>query len=210
MSQIPSRESLFAKTVLFAGGERLRRSASLSLRTTGYHLMAAGTGAEALQRAHEFLGPIHMLLATIEMPDMTGIELAQRLNQERPDTKILLLSTLDSGMLLLSHGWHFLPAPFESEMLRARVRDILGEPRPSTKEHSPPENAGNGQEKLTNREIQVLKLIASGNGTKQVAAHLGIAFKTSVGHRSSLMKKLDIHDSVALVHYAIRAGLVDP
>jgi DNA-binding NarL/FixJ family response regulator len=172
--------------------------------------MAASTGAEAIQRAHEFQGPIHMLLATIEMPDMTGIELAQRLNRERPDTKILLLSTLDSGMLLLSEGWHFLPAPFESEMLRARVRDILKEPRPSTKDHSPPENARNGQEKLTNREIQVLKLIASGNGTKQVAAHLGIAFKTSVGHRSSLMKKLGIHDSVALVHYAIRAGLVDP
>jgi DNA-binding NarL/FixJ family response regulator len=165
---------------------------------------------EALQRAREFKGPIHVLLASIEMPDMTGIELAERLNQERPEMKVLFLAALRSGMLLLSHGWHFLPAPFESEMLRDRVLDFISEPQPATRENSPAEDTVSRLGKLTKREVQVLRLIAVGNSTKQVAAQLGIAFKTSVGHRSSLMKKLGIHDSVALVRYAIRAGLIDP
>ena len=63
---------------------------------------------------------------------------------------------------------------------------------------------------LTNRERQVLTLIASGYSTKQAASTLGITFKTAVGHRSQLMKKLGIHDTASLVRFAIRAGFVDP
>ena len=62
---------------------------------------------------------------------------------------------------------------------------------------------------LSKREIQILKLIAEGHGTKQAAQVLGIAFKTAVGHRSNLMTKLGLHDSVSLAKYAIRAGLID-
>jgi len=210
MSRIVSGESRSAKTILFAEGKGLRQSAALSLGATGYHLLAAGSGEEALRTAHEFDGPIDILLATVEMPDMTGIELAQRLNRDRPGTKILLASTVDLGTLVLSRGWHFLPAPFESEMLRTTVRDILTEAQPSTEELAQAEDTRIGKEKLTSRETQVLKLIVTGSSTKQVAARLGIAFKTAVGHRSSLMKKLDIHDTVTLVRYAIRAGFIDP
>jgi DNA-binding NtrC family response regulator len=64
----------------------------------------------------------------------TGIELAIQLNQERPDTKILLISGLDTGMLVLNNGWQFLPKPFMGDMLRDKVRDFLSE-QPSTKEH---------------------------------------------------------------------------
>jgi DNA-binding CsgD family transcriptional regulator len=63
---------------------------------------------------------------------------------------------------------------------------------------------------LTNRETQILKLIAAGNSTKQAAFILGIKFKTAVGHRSQLMKKLRIHDTASLVRFAIRSGLVEP
>jgi DNA-binding response OmpR family regulator len=65
---------------------------------------------------------------------MTGIELAIQLSSERPDTKILLISGLDSGMLVLNNGWQFLPKPFMADMLRDRVRDFLSE-RQSLKEH---------------------------------------------------------------------------
>jgi len=64
-------------------------------------------------------------------------------------------------------------------------------------------------EMLTRREVQVLGLIASGHSTKELASALGITFKTAVGHRSSLMKKLSIHDTASLVRYAIRTGLID-
>jgi DNA-binding NarL/FixJ family response regulator len=66
------------------------------------------------------------------------------------------------------------------------------------------------QGRLTTRERQILRLIAAGNSTKQAAAALGITFKTAVGHRSQLMKKLNIHDTASLVRYAIRAGFIEP
>jgi len=198
------------KTILLANTSGVRPSVARSLRAGGYRLIVAGGGKEALQKALEFEGPIHLLLAPVDMPGMTGTELAQRLARDRPEIEILLIANLQTGMLVLNQGWQFLPAPFESEMLRARIRDILQEAQAAGTEQ-PHENSSLGrQESLTKREIQILKLIANGNSTKEVAALLGIAFKTSDGHRSSLMKKLGIHDSVALVRYAIRAGLIDP
>jgi DNA-binding response OmpR family regulator len=77
-----------------------------------------------------------LLLSDVEMPGMTGIELAIQLNQERPDTKILLISGLATGMLVLNNGWSFLPKPFMPEMLRDRIRDFLSE-QPSPKERLP-------------------------------------------------------------------------
>jgi len=64
-------------------------------------------------------------------------------------------------------------------------------------------------ETLTPREIQVLKLIATGLSTKQIAHQLGIAFKTAACHRSHIMWKLDIHDVANLTKYAIRGGYLD-
>ena len=63
-------------------------------------------------------------------------------------------------------------------------------------------------EGLTPREMQVLKLIAQGNSSKQVAFLLGISFKTAVCHRYNIMEKLDLHDVSSLVRYAIRRKLV--
>jgi DNA-binding CsgD family transcriptional regulator len=65
------------------------------------------------------------------------------------------------------------------------------------------------EEKLTPREIEVLKLIATGLSTKQIADSLGIAFKTAACHRSRLMDKLGIHQIANLTRYAIRNGYVD-
>jgi DNA-binding CsgD family transcriptional regulator len=64
-------------------------------------------------------------------------------------------------------------------------------------------------ETLTSREIEVLKLIATGLSTKEIAASLDIAFKTAACHRSRVMAKLNIHDVANLTRYAIRNGYVD-
>lgn len=61
---------------------------------------------------------------------------------------------------------------------------------------------------LSNRERQVLQLIASGHSTKEVATMLGLSTKTVEHHRAHLMQKLEVHDVVRLTHFAIRAGLV--
>jgi DNA-binding CsgD family transcriptional regulator len=62
---------------------------------------------------------------------------------------------------------------------------------------------------LTAREIEVLRLIATGHSTKQIARSLDIAFKTAACHRSRIIAKLDIHEVANLTRYAIRHGLVD-
>jgi DNA-binding NarL/FixJ family response regulator len=62
--------------------------------------------------------------------------------------------------------------------------------------------------KLTRREVEVLRLIAEGKSTKQIASYLNISFKTAVSHRSHILEKTNCHESASLVRLAIRAGLV--
>ncbi len=63
---------------------------------------------------------------------------------------------------------------------------------------------------LTERERQVLVLIAQGKSTKEAAARLGISYKTADSHRSRILEKLGVHETASMVRYAIRAGLVEP
>ena len=82
-------------------------------------------------------------------------------------------------------------------------------PKPAvTLNGSKPANRGVAVEKLTRRELEVLRHIAEGKSTKQVAAALGITFKTAACHRYRVMDKLGIHETANLVRYAIREGLV--
>ena len=106
------------------------------LERQNYELMVACNGFEALRKAREHEGPIDLLLSDIEMPEMSGVELAIQLNRERPDTKIMLISGNRDGMLVLNNGWAFLPKPFLPDMLRDRIRDFLSEV-PLIKEHVP-------------------------------------------------------------------------
>jgi PAS domain S-box-containing protein len=63
---------------------------------------------------------------------------------------------------------------------------------------------------LTSRETQVLTLVAEGKSTREVAAILGISYKTADSHRTRVMEKLDVHETASLVRCAIRMGLVQP
>jgi PAS domain S-box-containing protein len=62
---------------------------------------------------------------------------------------------------------------------------------------------------LTERERQVLVLIAEGRSTKEAAARLGISYKTADSHRSRILEKLGVHETASMVRYAIRAGLIE-
>jgi DNA-binding NarL/FixJ family response regulator len=63
--------------------------------------------------------------------------------------------------------------------------------------------------RLSSREVEVLQLIAEGKPNKQVAAELGVSFKTVDKHRQHLMSKLDIHDVAGLTRYAIAEGIIE-
>jgi DNA-binding NarL/FixJ family response regulator len=64
-------------------------------------------------------------------------------------------------------------------------------------------------DELSDRETEVLKLLAEGSTNREIAELLCLSVKTVTSHRSSIMEKLDIHNRTELVKYAIRAGLVD-
>ncbi len=63
---------------------------------------------------------------------------------------------------------------------------------------------------LTERERQVLALIATGKSTKDAAKELGISYKTADSHRSRILEKLGVHETASMVRYAIRSGLIEP
>ena len=91
--KVPASNS--ERTILFADDDgSYQELVARLLHGCGYNVILAQDGKDALQKAREFHGIIHLLLSDVEMPGMTGIELAIQLNQERPDTKILLISVL--------------------------------------------------------------------------------------------------------------------
>ncbi|MGD0500731.1 MAG: LuxR C-terminal-related transcriptional regulator [Bryobacteraceae bacterium] len=76
--------------------------------------------------------------------------------------------------------------------------------------YTPDEDAVRMVFALTERERQVLVLIAAGKSTKETAARLGISYKTADSHRSRILEKLGVHETASMVRYAIRAGLIEP
>jgi DNA-binding response OmpR family regulator len=116
------------KTILLAEDDQPIRSFVLAmLEKNGYSVMVAVDGQDAIKQARGFEGVIDLLLSDVEMPNMTGIELATQLQIDRPSIRILLMSGLAAGMLLLNEGWQFLPKPFMSNLLKDRIHHLLEE-----------------------------------------------------------------------------------
>ena len=109
-------------TILLAEDERPVRTFVLAmLQKAGYNVIMATDGQDGLAKSREFKGKIDLLLSDVEMPNMTGIELATQIQIERPEVHVLLIS----GMLLLNEGWQFLPKPFTSNILKQRIHHLL-------------------------------------------------------------------------------------
>lgn len=114
------------QTVLLAEDvESLRTFVSRLLTQSGFNVIAATNGRDAIHKAQEHKGEIILLLSDIDMPEMTGIELAAEIQLSRPDTKIMLMSGLHPGMVLVDHGWEFLPKPFTPGILKERIGTLL-------------------------------------------------------------------------------------
>lgn len=114
------------KTILLAEDEQPVRTFVLGmLQKNGYSVIVAIDGRDALNKSREFEGIIHLLLSDVQMPNMTGIELATQLQIDRPNIRVLLMFGMAAGMLLLNEGWQFLPKPFMCNMLKDKVRETL-------------------------------------------------------------------------------------
>ncbi|TAK33016.1 MAG: response regulator transcription factor [Chloroflexota bacterium] len=165
-----------------------------------------------------------VILMDIAMPSMTGLEATRQIKQQSPQTKILILTMHENEEYILqilqsggsgyvlkraaaSELVHAIRAVYQGDFFlhpaitKALVSDYL-------------KRVQSGQEvtsydRLTDREREILKLIAEGNTNKEIAELLSLSIKTVEAHRVHIMEKLGLHSRVDLVKYAIRTGLID-
>jgi len=90
-----------------------------------FDVLTATSSDKALKRSTDFKKEIHLLLSDVQMPGMTGIDLATKITAQRPKIKVLLMSGYAGGMLVLNEGWHFLPKPFIPSQLRTLVGGLI-------------------------------------------------------------------------------------
>lgn len=181
----------------------------------------AGNGRDAV-RSVSSLSP-DLVLMDLTMPGSNGIEAIAEIKRRFPAVRVLVLTlhksdeyiheSLDAG----ADGYILKDAT--QDELRAAIRSVL-----SGKTYLSPDVSsrivtgylGGGRspaptsawDTITQRERQVLKLIAEGHGNKYIAEYLCLSVKTVEKHRSNLMKKLDLHNASTLTAYAIEKGLV--
>ncbi len=119
-----------SETVLVVeDNESLRQLTCEFLASTGYTVLVAQDGSEAIRIAEQHTGPVHLLLTDVVMPGLSGSELAQRLARLRPDIKVLYASGYAGDAILqqgvLEEGASFLPKPFTRNALAQKVREVL-------------------------------------------------------------------------------------
>ena len=119
------------KTILIVDDDATILDFVAECLAANYDVLTARSGEEALQKSNDFKPEIDLLLSDLQMPGITGIDLASRITVRRPKLKVLLMSGFTGGMLVLNEGWHFLPKPFIPSQLRTLVAALIAprEPR---------------------------------------------------------------------------------
>jgi DNA-binding NarL/FixJ family response regulator len=178
----------------------------------------AKDGQEAL-RLIKSLAP-DVVLMDIDMPQMNGVEVTEILRRDHPAVRVLILTMhrhSDYVMRIIQSGarGYLLKEAMPEEMLTAIQTVHQGETFFSPDvarfalNHFVRGNAdGAGTGELTNREKEVLILIAEGFSNKQIASRLSVGVRTVETHRERVMRKLDIHSVAGLTKFAISKGLV--
>ena len=208
--------------VLVADDHTLVRAGIRALveRIEGVEVVAeTGDGREALRLIRELKPQI--VLLDLTMPELSGFEVLERTRREFPDVLMIVLSVHEAeeyAMRALSLGAvGYLPKSAASAELELAIRTVAGKEKYISPELSRKmflahaKDAAQGRSPLTEltpRQVEVLRMIADGHTTKNIARSLRISVKTVESHRAQLMDRLNIHDVAGLVRYAIRMGLV--
>ena len=181
----------------------------------------AADGEDAVKRA---LQPdVDLAILDISMPRKTGLQAARELGRRRPELRILILSMYDNEQFLFEAlkagaSGYVLKSGADDDIVIACRAAMRGEPflYPSAVHaliRDVITRAGEHSEELellTPRELEVLKLIAEGHSSKEIATTLVLSIKTVESHRANLLSKLGMRDRVDLTRYAIRRGLIEP
>jgi DNA-binding NarL/FixJ family response regulator len=180
----------------------------------------AGDGAEAVKLA---LTPeVDLAILDISMPRMTGLQATRELQQRRPDLRVLILSMHESEQYLYEAlragaSGYVVKKVADRDLVEACRATMRGEPflyagavTALIKDYlRRARNGENGDDPLTPRETEVVKLVAESYTNRQIAEALVISEKTVDRHRANILEKLGMRDRVELTRYAIRNGLVE-
>ena len=181
----------------------------------------AGDGAQALEQA--FAAEIDLTVLDVSMPRMTGLQAAAELHRRRPELRILMLSMHDNEQyffeaLKAGASGYVLKTAANRDLVEACRACMRGEaflypPAVATLVRDYLEGARHGeappQDPLTARELEVVKLIAEGHTSEEIATELVLSKKTVERHRANVLDKLGMRNRVDLTRYAIRRGLVE-
>lgn len=166
-----------------------------------------------------------LVILDISMPSLNGIEVTRRMQKSHPNTKVLVLSMhadrrFIAGAVSAGASGYLLKETASEELLRAietisggqiylspavasvMVAEFRGKAEPGTA--APTSNLNT----LTQREREVLQLLAEGNTAKEIASKLGLSVKTAESHRGHLMTKLRLKSITELIKYALREGVI--
>jgi two-component system nitrate/nitrite response regulator NarL len=178
----------------------------------------AADGMEALRKAKE-LNP-DIVLMDVDMPEMDGLAVTQALKKDMPQIKVLILSMhrqTESVLRLLQSGalGYVLKDAAPEELVRAIESVSAGESffspavaRLALNQFVRGPGEGPSAMDLTNREREVLILIADGLSNKEIASRLNVGVRTVETHRERIMRKLNIHSVAGLTRFAIAKGLI--
>jgi DNA-binding NarL/FixJ family response regulator len=179
----------------------------------------AADGREAIARAQALEPDVAVM--DIAMPGLGGLEATIEIRKLCPRTRILVLSQYDdreyvrrflkagvSGYVLKKSAGSDLVAAIRSVHRGGLVLDP-DVAREAMRDHAADgSRAADPYDALTDREKQVLKLVAEGRSNKEVADELGISVKTAMSHREHIMEKLDLHSRTELIRFAIKQGVI--
>jgi DNA-binding NarL/FixJ family response regulator len=182
----------------------------------------AGNGAEAVETA--LAEDVDLAVLDVAMPRMTGLQAAAELHRRRPELRTLMLSMYESEQyffeaLKAGASGYVLKSAADRDLVEACRAAMRGEPflypaAVTALIRDYLDRAGAGEDvsadPLTPREVEIVKLVAEGNTTDEIADTLVISKKTVEHHRSHILEKLGMRDRVELTRYAIRRGLVEP
>lgn len=186
-------------------------------------LAEASDGREAVKEVEKHHPDV--VLMDISMPGLNGLEATRQIKQRYQDTKVLVLTMHETAehifqILQAGASGYLVKHTAPQELVQAiravnRGETYLSPSISSTVVEGYIRNAettmkNDDFEKLTNREREVLQLIAEGKTSRQITDLLHISEKTVRTHRSHIMEKLDAHSIAELTRYAIRKGIIAP
>lgn len=177
-------------------------------------------GYEALEQV-KVLSP-DLVLMDIAMPGLDGLEATKRIKERHKGVKVLILTQHDNKeyvypILKVGADGYVLKKAAGTELVSA-IRSVVeggtflypSVAKTVVEDYLRPDGTLSERRhpRLTEREVEVLKLVAEGRSNQEIADLLCLSVKTVTGHRTNIMEKLDIHSRTELVKYAIRTGLI--